>query len=79
MRSQTLQDASDEKVGLPERRAVALLAGLALMPALIGAGLWREAVDARAGKGRVALEQAAPPVDATAADFSPNFALRPSL
>ena len=74
-----MQDTSDEKVGLPERRAVALLAGLALMPALIGAGLWREAADARAGKGRAALEQPTPPVDATAADFSPNFELRPSL
>ena len=74
-----MQDTSDEKVGLPERRAVALLAGLALMPALIGAGLWREAADARAGKGRAALEQATRVVDATAADFSPNLELRPLL
>ena len=79
MSNQNLQDTSDEKVGLPERRAVALLAGLALMPALIGAGLWREAADTRAGKGRAALEQATPPAVAAPEDFGPNFELRPSL
>ena len=74
-----MQDASDEKVGLPERRAVALLAGLALMPALIGAGLWREAADARAGKVQAARERPAPPAGANLANSKLRFELRPSI